>query len=200
MTTKARFLRVQLLWHPPCLFLPGLRLASRTLCSTSVGLAVTTWCQWAESTSRKELWVPLEQAEIQLTWGRLRTLGVPAAPCLVLFEPYWAPAKQGISPASYRPAGEPQESRGRGGRKGWDAGRPHRQPAQVSTTVCTELHRGFHRLCQVAAAGSAWGSDPRRDLLSARQPREARADRAQRVKSPSTPSHSYSFLSKAQLT
>lgn len=53
---------------------------------------------------------------------------------------------------------------------GWDAGWAHRQPAQLSTTVCTELHGGFHRLCQVAAAGSAWGSDPRRGLLSARQP------------------------------
>lgn len=116
------------------------------------------------------MWVFLEPAEIQLSGGRLRTLRVPAASCLVLFEPYWVPAKQGISSAGCRPAGEPQGSRGRGGRKGWDAGRAHRQPAQVSTTVCTELHGGFHTLCQVAAAGSAWGSDPRRGLLSARQP------------------------------
>lgn len=68
------------------------------------------------------MWVPLEQAVIQLSWRRLRTLVVPTAPCLVLFEPYWAPNKQGISYDSCRPAGEPRGSRGRSGRKGWDAG------------------------------------------------------------------------------
>lgn len=51
--------------------------------------------------------VLLEPAKIQLNEGRLRTLGVPAASCLVLFEPYWVPAKQGISSAGCRPAGEP---------------------------------------------------------------------------------------------
>lgn len=123
----------------------ALRLATRTLCPTSVGLAVTMWCQWAENTSRKGLWVPLEQAEIQLSWGKLRSLVMPAAPCLVLFEPYWAPNKHGISYDSCRLAGEPWGSRGRSGRKGWMlAGRTDSPPKfpQLSAQSCTVVSTG----------------------------------------------------------